>query len=42
MVLENIFLIGQTRGAYGSHIIFPIGTKYVNFVQDLPYIIPTK
>ena len=45
MVLEKIFvLIGQsqTRTAYGRHISCMIGTKYINFVQDLPCIIPTK
>jgi len=40
MVLE-IFKIGQsqTRTAYCGHISCMIGTKYGNFVQDLPYII---
>ena len=41
---EHFYLIGQsqTRIAYGSHISCMISTKYENFVQDLPYIIPTK
>jgi hypothetical protein len=41
--LERFILIGrsQTRTAYGGHISCMIGTKYINFVQDLPYIIPT-
>ena len=44
MVLEKIFLIGQlqTRTTYGGHISCIIGMIYGNFVQDLPYIIPTK
>ena len=44
MVLEKIFLIGQsqTRTAYGGHVSYMISTQYGNFVQDLPFIIPTK
>jgi hypothetical protein len=38
------FLDGQsqTRTAYGGSISCMIGTKYENFEQDFPYIIPTK
>ena len=44
MVLEKIFLTGQSqaRNSYGGHISYMIGTKYANFVQNLPYIISTK
>ena len=44
MVLEYFFLIGksQRRTAYDGYIGCMIGTKYGNFVQNLPYIIPTK
>jgi len=41
---EDCFLIGQSqrRTTYGRHISCTTGTKYLHFVQDLPYIIPTK
>jgi len=44
MVLENISFNGQSqiRTAYCSHISCAISTKYGNFGQDLPYIIPTS
>ena len=42
MVLEKIFLIGQSQTAYGRHISHTIGMEYGNVVQDIPYLIPTK
>jgi len=40
---RDFFLIGlsQTRTAYGGYISCTIRTKDGNFVQGLPYIIPT-
>ena len=41
--LEKTFFIGQSQtSAYGSHFSGMIGTKYENFAQDLPYIIPIR
>ena len=45
LILEKIFfLIGHsgTKTAYGGHISSLLGMNYEHFVQDLPYIIPTK
>jgi hypothetical protein len=40
-VIDNS-LLWLVYFAYGGHINSTIGTKYVNFAQDLSYIIPTK
>jgi len=41
MVWRRFFLT-RTRTVYDNLISCVIGTKYGNFVHDLPYIIPTK